>query len=292
MKSKKGKPVKLSGNTSKKRVRLENKALEDCNKTKYGKIKSILHKLFTVQTISLIIAIITAIIACVQCRDARTELEVMKREKQNDDKIKYHDDLVFRLGGFELKNQETYDIDIIRKRNDYGYIFKLQLLNGGKISAKNIMIRFGGKKKSIIMKSMRSKDEIDYEVSGGQFMVEYLYPKEMSEFPIYFIAKSSEQGEADNCNFACFCEDKANPFIVNINMRVYNFDSIEEYSSYIYSKMGSPQKAEEYWLQDNKFVINCTAVQNEKSTELDNTVYKVVKHADKLQLQSLSDREM
>lgn len=292
MKSKKGKPVKLGGNTSNKTVRLEKKGLEDSDKTKYGRIKSILHKLFTVQTISLIIAIITAIIACIQCRDARTEVEVMKREKQNEDKIKYHDDLVFCLGGFELKNHETYDIDIIRKRNDYGYVFKLQLLNGGKISAKNIMIRFGGKKKSFIMKSMRTKDEVDYEESGGQFMVEFLYPKEMYEYPIYFMPKSSEQGEADNCKFVCFCEDKANPFIVYINMRVYNFDNIEEYSSYIYSKMGSPQKAEEYWLQDNKFVCHCTAIQNEKSTELNSTVYKVIKNADKMLLQSLSDRDM
>ena len=222
------------------------------------------------------------------------QVEALKLEKLNDDKIKYHDDLVLRLGGYELKNNETYDIDVIYSNKDAGYALTLQLYNGGKLNANNILIRFDGKRKSYIMKGYRSKNEFDFEKSGGgEFMVEYLYPQEVATYGIIYFPNNVSQGDEDNCRFVCSCDDKANPYIVYLNMRLFQFDSIEEYISYINLKSGSKEIAERYWLDENKFLLHCVSKQGEnKTVQLDGTVYKIIKNNGNLQLQSISDKNL
>jgi hypothetical protein len=262
--------------------------------TKYAWLKNILRKIFTIQTIGLIVAIIATIISYVQYRNEKMQVEALKLEKLNDDKIKYHDDLVLRLGGYELKNNETYDIDVIYSNKDAGYALTLQLYNGGKLNANNILIRFDGKRKSYIMKGYRSKNEFDFEKSGGgEFMVEYLYPQEVATYGIIYFPNNVSQGDEDNCRFVCSCDDKANPYVVYLNMRLFQFDSIEEYISYINLKSGAKEIAERYWLDENKFLLHCVSKQGEnKTVQLDGTVYKIIKNNGNLQLQSISDKNL
>ncbi|MBM6856513.1 hypothetical protein [Caecibacteroides pullorum] len=262
--------------------------------TKYAWLKNILRKIFTIQTIGLIVAIIATIISYVQYRNEKMQVEALKLEKLNDDKIKYHDDLVLRLGGYELKNNETYDIDVIYSNKDAGYALTLQLYNGGKLNANNILIRFDGKRKSYIMKGYRSKNEFDFEKSGGgEFMVEYLYPQEVATYGIIYFPNNVSQGDEDNCRFVCSCDDKANPYVVYLNMRLFQFDSIEEYISYINLKSGSKEIAERYWLDENKFLLHCVSKLGEdKTVQLDGTVYKIIKNNGILQLQSISDKNL
>ncbi|MFS2674741.1 hypothetical protein [Parabacteroides distasonis] len=259
-----------------------------------SRIWRLLKKLFTVQTIALIIAIVTAIIALIQLQDTKKSLEYAKMEKYNDDNIKYHENLILTLGGFHLKNREEYNIDIVRPYDaEIGmYVLGLGIYNGGKLNAKNIHIQHKGNINYLTFKSLRSKNILSQK-TGGEFDVEYIYPKEQTEFSIMYMSTNPRQGLLNQSIFTCICEDKANPYKVKLNMFTYNCNSIEEYISYMQAKYENIEELEKHWINDNFFLVH-SYHERDKNEQMIHKyeTYKVIKQDGEIMLQSMNNNNI
>lgn len=219
--------------------------------------KRMISRMFTVQSICLIVTIIAAAIGWVQCRDSRYNAEIERLQKIQEDRIKYHDDLILTLGGFELKNEQEYNIAILGAidKNDKNYLFKFGVQNGGKLDVRNILIRFNSDKPIAIMKSMRMIDSQIYKERGGEINFEYFFPQEGTEAAIIFSTNDATNGAVNKCSFTCSCSDKAVPFSVKLNLYLYDFNSLKRFEQYVSSNLNFKDKYFEYWKGDNNFVM-------------------------------------
>ena len=257
--------------------------------------KRTLKRIFTVQTLSLVVACISTTIAWVQCQDSKNSLRLLEYEKLTENRIRFHDDLILRLGGYKLQNGETYNVDIIRNPpSGCGpFTFKIELMNDGKLDAKNIRVIFSGKFENAIYKFKRFNESFSNKEGGGEVQIDYLHPKELCEVAICYIVPDTIQGLKDNSRFICSCEDKANPFVVYFNMNIFNFDNINEYKTYLSSKYGTKDKYEQHWVGDNNFIVHCNTKLvgiNEFRDEL--MIYKVVRENGVLRLQYTSNKDI
>lgn len=217
--------------------------------------KSMFKKLFTIQTIVSIATILGVFIAWIAYKDNKNNTLLQIKEKKLEDKIKYHEDLVLRLGGFELKNGKKYNVAVLGAINEHNYyMFKFEIYNGGKLDAKNVQIRFDSEKPIGILQSRNMVSNRIYDERGGEIIYDCFHPNECYESVIVFNSLNAFNEKMNNCSFTCLCDNKAIPVEVELDMVLYDIKSVEEYRMFLSSHYNQ-KEYRKYWEGDNNFIV-------------------------------------
>lgn len=258
-----------------------------------NKWKDIAGKIFTVQSLSFISGIIIGIVSiCIgwtQCHDSRNNTETTKQEKQEEDKSKFHEGLILKLGGFELENGHEYNVAVLGAINkkDPSYLFKFEIHNQDKLDAQNVLIKFDSDKPVNIMKIGQMTDSKIYVERGGEMRFANFYPQESTELAILFDSYGMKNGATNHCSFTCTCTHKAVPLSVKLNLHLYDFSSPEEFIKYI--SFHPENKASFFAPREDKtnFIILVKREYKQETLTYRTDTYKAVCLNGKIQLQGL-----
>lgn len=213
-------------------------------------IKKYLKKIFTWQKVAVYVAVIVGVISYFGYQHQKNQSikEDIQREQERLEKIletknNQHDFLTLKLDCFDLSNG-TYDVDyLLNNDEDFDSHFislGTVIYNGGTKSAKNTKLEIlspEGVQIAAIFKVPYAKDTILTESRNfGIISFEDFIPGLTMGTKAMFAKKINQgfkQGEKLKFHFRLYCEDKARAVLVDFNLNLFKYKTIQEYVDHI-----------------------------------------------------------
>jgi len=212
-------------------------------------IKSYLKKIFTSQKVAVYFAVVGCIIAYFAYDNQKEnaikeekEREKNRIEKEFERKNNEHDFLILKWNCFELKSGK-YNVDflLLDEKDDPHFIFfGVDIYNGGNKSAKKTKLEIfspEGIEIASIFKMPYATDTILTENRNfGIISFDDFIPGLHMGTSALFAQKNLSRfksGQNMDFQYRLYCEDKARPVILDFNITLFKFSSIQDYYTYI-----------------------------------------------------------